>query len=320
MLTESDRSFDLFGSRVRILIGAPAVAGARPATLASLELEAMLRGLERELSRFDPGSALSRLNLNPATKVKTSPLVARLVAEAQNAARASGGLVDSAVIGALEQAGYESSRVGAVPMDLGLALADAPSRRPAEAAAGDPWSEVHVDLDRATVVRPPGMKIDSGGLGKGLAADLAAARLRDYTSYAVDCGGDLRIGGVSGQPRSVEVLHPFDPAAAIHLRVESGGVATSGLRSRIWRTADGPSHHLIDPGRGRPAWTGIVQATALAPSAKRAEVAAKTALLGGPRAARRVLAAGGGLLVLDSGQVELIGEVPLESPALAGAE
>src|ERR1019366_917186 len=45
--------------------------------------------------------------------------------------------------------------------------------------------------------------------------------------------------------------------------VSSGGVATSGLNVRVWRTPDGFSHHLLDPASGRPAWTGLIGATAL---------------------------------------------------------
>ena len=53
--------------------------------------------------------------------------------------------------------------------------------------------------------RPPGLRIDNGGTGKGLAADLLAQSLAGYRHYVVDCGGDIRIGG----PREVEVAHPF---------------------------------------------------------------------------------------------------------------
>ena len=63
-----------------------------------------------------------------------------------------------------------------------------------------------------------------------------------------------------------------------------------------------PRHHLLDPATGAPAWTGVVSATALAPTAAEAEALAKAALLAGPRAGRALLARhGGGVLVLDDG-------------------
>ncbi len=52
---------------------------------------------------------------------------------------------------------------------------------------------------------------------------------------------------------------------------------------RLWRAPDGtPRHHLLDPSTLEPAWTGIVGATALAPTAVEAEALAKAALLSGP--------------------------------------
>ena len=72
------------------------------------------------------------------------------------------------------------------------------------------------------------------------------------------------------------------------LRVSDGAVATSGLDRRVWRRPDGSyAHHLLDPATGEPAWTGLIAATALAPTALEAEALAKAALLSGPERARR---------------------------------
>ena len=89
----------------------------------------------------------------------------------------------------------------------------------------------------------------------------------------------------------------------------SCGIATSGIDTRLWETPAGYAHHLLDPSTGEPAWTGLVGTTALAPTALEAETLAKAALLSGPDGARRLLAPKGGLLVLESGEVELAGPV-----------
>src|SRR3954467_9260833 len=57
-----------------------------------------------------------------------------------------------------------------------------------------------------------------------------------------------------------------------------------------------PAHHLLAPATGRPAFTGLVQVTALAPTALEAEIRAKAALLSGPDRARDWLPDGGGLV------------------------
>jgi len=61
--------------------------------------------------------------------------------------------------------------------------------------------------------------------------------------------------------------------------------------------------HLLDPATGEPAWTGVVSATALAPTGAEAEALAKAALLAGPDAGRALLERRGGVLVLDDGAV-----------------
>jgi FAD:protein FMN transferase len=105
------------------------------------------------------------------------------------------------------------------------------------------------------------------------------------------------------------VRHPLTGEVAHRLHVKSGGVATSGIDARLWEGQEGGfAHHLIDPSTRAPAWTGLVAATALAPSAGEAEALAKTALLSGPAAGRALLGTRwGGVLVHDDGAVEPVG-------------
>ena len=141
--------------------------------------------------------------------------------------------------------------------------------------------------------------IDGGGLAKGLFADLLAGELADREAFVVDCAGDLRLGG--GDARPVRVASPFRGEILHTFELRAGGIATSGIGRRSWLGADGrPAHHLLDPATGRPAFTGVVQATALAPTALEAEVLAKAALLSGPDSADGWLAHGG-VVVLDDG-------------------
>jgi thiamine biosynthesis lipoprotein len=228
------------------------------------------------------------------------------------AARLTGGLVDPTLLGALRRAGYAESRARTKPIPLVRALAAAPSRRPARPDPAASWRAVVVD-DRAGVVRrPPGLELDLGGSIKGWAADLLAQQLAHHGRCAVDCGGDLRVmaghGRRRGAPWEVRVRHPLTGALAHTLYVRAGGVATSGIDTRLWERGDGePAHHLIDPFTGDPAWTGLIAATALAPTALEAEALAKAALLSGPAAGRRLLRAhNGGVLIDDEGAVEAV--------------
>jgi thiamine biosynthesis lipoprotein len=151
------------------------------------------------------------------------------------------------------------------------------------------------------------VRIDSGGSGKGLAADLAGERLSGYATFVVDAGGDLRIGGRHPVPRPVRIDHPTRDELAHEFMLERGAVATSGIKTRLWRDGDGFAHHLLDPSTGKPAWTGVIQATSVGTTALEAETLAKMAFLAGPAGAAEVLAEHGGLIVTDDGSVELFG-------------
>jgi thiamine biosynthesis lipoprotein len=159
--------------------------------------------------------------------------------------------------------------------------------------------------------RPPGLGFDTGGTGKGLAADLLAERFQGYSQFVIDCGGDIRVGGFGATPESpftIEVEHPLSGEHGHALRLVAGGVATSGLNIRVWRGEDGRyAHHLLDPSTGAPAWTGLIGATAVGDTALEAETLSKAALLSGPSGARRFLARRGGLLVHDDGSEEVVG-------------
>jgi thiamine biosynthesis lipoprotein len=160
------------------------------------------------------------------------------------------------------------------------------------------------------VRRPPVVRFDTGGAGKGLCADAVAHMLSGYARFVVDCGGDMRVGGPAARvsPYEIQIEHPLSGECAATVPVAAGGIATSGLNSRVWPREDGGfAHHLIDPATGEPAWTGLVSATALAATALEAETLAKTAVLLGPLGARRVLRARGGAIVHEDGRVELIG-------------
>jgi thiamine biosynthesis lipoprotein len=304
---ECDRGFKLFGSHVRVLIGPPVRAGLPSPEAMAIQIEFFLRLLHRKLTRFDQGSELSALNSEPGERCSVSPTLAVAVDAALWAARRSGGLVDPTLVGELEDVGYATSRADLPVESIADALAMAPERGPAAPRPDSRWSAITVDSVAGVVRRPSGIRIDTGGCGKGLAADLAADRLGGYAAFVVDAGGDLRLGGEQPPERLVRIDHPLEDRPAHEFKLDRGAVATSGIRTRLWRTDEGFAHHLLDPSTGRPAWTGLIQASSLGATALEAETLAKMAFLAGPERAREILAEQGGLMVLDDGTVELCG-------------
>ena len=98
----------------------------------------------------------------------------------------------------------------------------------------------------------PGVRLDSGGVAKGLFADVLAERLAGFDAFAVDCSGDLRIGGTAAAPRRRR--QPVRRLGAPRLRARrapaspraaSAGAAGSTPTRR-------PAHHLLDPSTRPP--------------------------------------------------------------------
>jgi len=216
---------------------------------------------EGVFSRFLPESELSRVNRSPAWALKVSPLFARALRAALDAAAETDGLVDPTLAAALESAGYDR--------DFPL-VGDRP--QPAGPAAPSRLGEVR--LDGLILRRPPGLALDLNGVVKSLAVDEAVLRLTG--DGFVSAGGDLAVRG------PVDVGLPGGGA----VRVVKGGLATSGVATRSWRRDGVGQHHLVDPRTGRPSDSPWAQVTVSGASCLVADVAAKAAfLLGadGPR-------------------------------------
>jgi thiamine biosynthesis lipoprotein len=301
-MTEAVERFECYGSRCAVLVIGSGSAGT--ASQAARQVRRRLLRWHERFSRFRPDSELSRVNADPRSRVRVTGTMASLAEAAVWAAEETGGLVDSTLVSEIESAGYVADL--AEPLPLVEAFERAPERQPATPRSGSWWRHIKVDRDMLSLERPPGLRLDSGGLGKGLFADLVADLLADHESFAVDCGGDLRLGGTTGVTRQVDVASPFGDHVLHRFLLADGGVATSGIGKRSWLDRKGaPAHHLLDPGSGRPAFTGIVQATALAPTALTAETLAKAAVLSGPDGARDWLPHGG-VLVYEDGSHEVV--------------
>ncbi|HET8978403.1 MAG TPA: FAD:protein FMN transferase [Solirubrobacteraceae bacterium] len=312
---EHRQTFPCFGGQCTVIVA----DARRPADAAAAAAMAR-RALEtwhHRFSRFEDDSEVAALNRSAADEVAVSPLLRRMVQVAVAGARDTGGLVDFTLAREIEQAGY-AHHLEPGGSDLRDALRRAPARSAAGPHPAARWREISVDAARGTVRRPPGLRIDVGGIAKGVFADELAGMLDGFDTYAVDCAGDIRVGGRARAPRPVRVSSPFDTGNLHTFSLAGGGIATSGIGRRSW-TDDGgrPAHHLLDPRTGAPAFTGIVQATALAPSAAQAEILAKAAVLSGPGRAAEWLTHGG-ILVYDDGTHDVLAPPPPAATSTAG--
>jgi thiamine biosynthesis lipoprotein len=190
----------------------------------------------------------------------------------------------------MQRAGYRSTHVGSL-----------------DPHAGSGCAEIAVDTVGSAVTLPPGVGLDAGGIGKGLAADIVVEELMAMgaTGALVNVGGDLRLAGDPPTPDGWTVAIE-DPFSAGHhtavVRVADGGVATTTPDHRRWRGASGQRRHVIDPKTGEPATTDVSSATVIAATGWMAEALAKAATLATSTAAVDLIdeAGAAGIVVSDS--------------------
>ena len=285
-----------------------------------------LAEVEATLTRFDDASELRQLNAASGDWRPVSDLLYAAVEQAIAAARASDGLFDPTLLARLEALGYDRDfktlerkrqEKGAVAGAQRSTVRGLDARPQHQGAA---WRDIQFDTARRRIRLPRGCKLDLGGIAKGWAADEALERcFADHPNVIVDVGGDMRTRGTGddGQAWPIGISasreaarHPPPDQPVVTLR--AGAIATSGAQGRWWYHDGQRQHHLLDPRTGQSAriWishgdgpadgedaaddprTMIAAATALAPTAAHAEVAAKVALLRGyPQALRAVEAA-----------------------------
>ncbi|HEV7208968.1 MAG TPA: FAD:protein FMN transferase [Mycobacteriales bacterium] len=255
--------------------------------------------LERRWSRFIATSDVTLLNGAGGRPLAIHPDTLLLLDRCRLAGRRTWGLFDASVLPAVRAAGYTDSYAA---LDAAAVLAAHPV--PSSGLAGMETDGLHARL-------PVGVQVDPGGLGKGLAADLAAhaALGAGASGVLVNLGGDLRAAGTP-PPGGwlVDVESPFQVGETITtLSLSAGAVATSSRTHRVL----GPGHHLIDPVTGAPARSGLAQATVLAGEGWWAEALATAAFIGGQDLGADLVTRHGAaaILVTDSGEFISVGDL-----------
>lgn len=255
--------------------------------------------LEAVLSNWKPDSEVARLNDRASAEwVHCSRDLYRAVEAALHWAADTGGAFDPTVeplvrlLGLRAEEGVDTTRRD---IPRAAATGTAPTGGTGRAVMERlpiGWRLVlRRGRSRSVRYEAPGVGVDFGGIGKGIALDAAARVLarRGVRVALLDFGGQVlalgRPRGTAGWP--VGLADPLDrdvPVAV--LRGSDVSISTSGNGERAVQGPDGPIGHILDPEARRPAsFQGTV--TVAAKDGTSADALSTALFVMGPEGGRR---------------------------------
>jgi thiamine biosynthesis lipoprotein len=184
--------------------------------------EFWVRRMGARLTRFSPASELSRFNASSGRWTEISPELESLLGESLHAFDKSSGLVNVAVLAALQAVGYTR------PMSEGQPLATVLQARPLP-----PLRDVLAMRPGAARLEP-GAGIDLGGIAKGWMADRLPVGLGGATVLLRDQGAAT--SSVRRRRWSVEHHHLIDPRTGVPAQTgleEVSVVAANGVEAEV---------------------------------------------------------------------------------------
>lgn len=222
---------------------------------------AALRQIESQMSLFDDGSALSRLNRG-GRLAKPDAGLRQVLGVARRVAAASGGAFD-VTMQPLWTAWESATREGRLPS----------ARELAQARARVNWQAVETDADRIGL--PKGFALSLNGIAQGHAADEVRAQMQSLgIRHAMFDTGETSVlgqgpdalpwrfgiedaAGPGAAPDAAALASPHAPRPAIVVP-DGFAVATSSDRHTSF-SPDRRHHHIVDPRSGwsPPHWSSV---------------------------------------------------------------
>jgi len=283
----------LMGTLVEITAVAPSDAIAQASLTAGFQ---EIRRLENLLSTWIETSELSRVNQAAGLKpVSVSAETFDLLRRALEVAEYTEGGFNIAIGPAVRLWNIPEAPRIPTAMELDIAAQYVDYRR------------IHLDAARRTVfLEKPGMRIDIGGIGKGFAAEKAAAVMREIgaTGGLVAVAGDFRVFGrrADGTAWPIGIQHPREPGKILAtLDATDEAVSTSGDYERYFMQDGVRYHHILDPKTLQPARL-CQSVTIIAPDATTTDALATGVFVMGPvRGLALAERLGLGAVIVDAG-------------------
>jgi thiamine biosynthesis lipoprotein len=180
----------------------------------------------------------------------------------------------------------------------------------------------NVLIDGTTVqLTDPNAWIDLGAIAKGYIASRIAIFLEEngVNGALVDLGGDVAAYGNrrDGNPWRIAIRKPFgkiDDYLGV-VEISNTTIASSGIYERHFEKDGVLYHHILDPFTGMPAKSDVTSATVIADGAMTGEALSTLFLLMDRNSVKQLIDRTYGdigvVLVLENGEIELLGDVRL---------
>ena len=229
---------------------------------------ARLEILEQAWSRFRPDSELSRANARAGFGAfEVSRDLAELVQRMLDSAELTHGLFNPTMARIMESLGYN--------VDFPQVAASSIDSLPSVPTVNG------ITLNGNQLMLSPGVALDPGAIGKGLAGDILCREFMAAGAVGVvaDIGGDVVVFGTPGDDSwRIAIVDESSPQSCLATVCNESGsfaVATSSVMRKRWAGV----HHVIDPRTGTVSETDLVQATVVADSGWKAEALATAAMV-----------------------------------------
>lgn len=217
--------------------------------------EERVRELEALLSVTDEASEVYALN--HSGRARLSPDTAQLLAGALALCARTDGALDISVYPVLRAWGFTTGEYAVPSQDEIAALLPLVD-----------YTKVALEENRAAL--PPGMEIDLGSVAKGYAGDVLAVFLQEngVSSALLDLGGNIQaVGGrPDGSPWRIGVRNPAGDGNVGIVAAQGKAVVTSGGYERYFEEDGTRYWHILDPGTGAPARSGLASVTVVGDS------------------------------------------------------
>lgn len=229
----------------------------------------LLTSLDHELSIYDEGSDLSRVNRSAGgSPVAVPPDVFAAVSRAAEACRTTEGVFNP-LIGPVTKL-WRINRRQADPGSQAFALPQQASLDALLPLTDPEGLELLPGPPPAIRLKRAGAVLDLSGIAKGYASARIAEGLsrRGVPAALIDLGGNVQLlGDRNGSPWNIGIRDPLSDGGGplLALAVRDTAVITSGAYER-YKVIDGVRYsHFFDPRTGRPVRNDMLSATLVTP-------------------------------------------------------